>query len=176
VSAQRAQPGAGPAFETQIVTAAEITVWLLTARPGDRFVYCTGPAMLPGPTQELLAELRRAERVRTHQRRIDGRLEHFMVLREAGRAPVEVVTAKVADMATEKIYAAIARAARRGRRCPSDRELARIAGLATRNQASWRLRQLVEAGRVKLETVPGPDRLPWRVAIAGGRRTKGVPA
>lgn len=40
----------------------------------------------------------------------------------------------------------------------SDAELARIAGLATRHQAAWRVRKLAEAGAIRTRRIDdGPD-------------------
>ncbi len=163
-------------METRIAAVEELSCWLLSARPGDRFVYATGPAMLPGPTQALIADLLEAERVRTHQRPAagGGGREHFLVLREPPRAPIEPAPAPPADPAIETIFAALRRCARAGKRAYSDLALARIAGLATRNQAAWRVRRLAEAKRIAIETVPGPDG-PWRIVTIGGHATAAPP-
>jgi len=173
-------------METRIITAAEVTVWLSTAQPGDSLVFCTGPRMLPGPTQDRLGELIAAGKVRTHQRRVPSTgsgqaattLEHFMVVKPASAAapPIAVTVTARPDEAIETIFEALVRCVARGRRAYADRELARIAGLATRNQAAWRVKKLAEAGRIRVETVEGPDRTQWRVVWIGGRSTLRPPS
>ena len=152
--------------ETRIITAAEVTVWMQSAAPGDRLVYCTGPAMLPGPTLDKLLDLTGAGRVVTHKRRRGAELEHYLVVQ---RPPIAVTVEAKPDAALEAIFAALARCARRGKRAYSNFELAKIANLATRNQAAWRVRKLAEEKRIRIETVEGPDRTPWRVVIVEGR-------
>jgi hypothetical protein len=161
--------------ETRIAAPESLACWLLTARPGERFVYAEGPAMLPGPTQELIAALLADGRVMTHQRRraTDQVREHFLIVREPPRPEtrtgetLDVAARFERDEAIETIFDAMERAARRRRRCPSLRDLARIAGLATRNQAAWRVRRLEEQQRIRTEIVAGPDGAPWRIVHVG---------
>ena len=65
-------------------------------------------------------------------------------------------------------------AAERRRRCYSDAELARIAGLATRNQAAWRFKKLIETKRIRSRVVAGPDGRQWRIVtiVASSRSTR----
>lgn len=74
--------------------------------------------------------------------------------------------ASLADPAMETIFEALKADARRGVRARSDGELALAAGLATRNMAAWRVRKLATAGRIVVETVPGPEG-PWRIVRVG---------
>jgi len=172
--APSASPSAGPGpMDTRIITAAEIKVWLKSAIAGDRLVYCTGPAMLAGPTNDLIAKLRGERRIACHKRRPEGggALEHFLVkLRPPAARPMPEPSIE-ADAAAERIFAALERCALRRRRALSDHDLAKIAGLATRNQAAWRLRKLAEAGRIAIETVAAPPGKPWRVVTIAGRST-----
>lgn len=71
-----------------------------------------------------------------------------------------------ADAAMETIFEALKADARRAVRARSDGDLALAAGLATRNMAAWRVRKLAIAGRIQIETVPGPDG-PWRIVRVG---------
>jgi hypothetical protein len=165
------------AQDTRIFTAAEVSVWFKSAIPGDTFVYCIGPAMMPGPTQTLVRKLIETKRAGTHKRRgAGGRLEHYLVkLAPPPRSRAAPPAAPI-DQAAAEILAALERCVERRRRAYSDQELAKIAGLATRNQARWRLRKLEEAGAVSIETVEGPDRTAWRIVAIGGRRSAAPPA
>jgi len=164
-------------METRILTAAELTVWLAGAQAGDRLVYCTGPAMLAGPTQDRLAKLIAEGKVRAHKRRNPavGVLEHYLVVLPPAARAVEVTVSARPDLAAEAILRALERCVNQRRRAYSDFELAKIAGLATRNQAAWRVKKLAEAGAIAIETVEGPTRAPWRVVIINGRGTMGPP-
>ena len=172
------KPSTSPShMETRILTAAELTVWLAGAQAGDRLVYCTGPAMLAGPTQDRLAKLIAEGKVRAHKRRnpAGGVLEHYLVVLPPPRAAVEVTVSARPDLAAEAILRALERCVNQRRRAYSDFELAKIAGLATRNQAAWRVKKLAEAGAISIETVEGPTRAPWRVVIINGRGTMPPP-
>jgi hypothetical protein len=153
-------------FETTIVTEAEVRAWMRTATPGDSLVYCTGPAMLPGPTQDALKRLICEGRVRTHKRRNGERLEHFLVVLP-NQETVTATASKGPDEASERIFEALEQCVRLGRRAPSDQELAKLAGLGSRNQAAWRVRKLAEAGRIHIDTVEAADRTAWRIVTIG---------
>ncbi|HVQ09548.1 MAG TPA: hypothetical protein VMS43_14040 [Allosphingosinicella sp.] len=160
--------------ETRLVTEAELTGWARMALPGDSFVYCTGPAVPPGPTKERVKRLIASGTVRAHQRRgAGGALESYVVKRV--EEPVRIEAAPL-DQALEDIFEVLSRAAQRGRRCPSDAELARGAGLATRNQAAWRMRKLERSGRIQSQSIDTPDG-PWRiVTIVQTRRQTASPS
>jgi hypothetical protein len=162
------------AQDIRMIGVADIEGWARIATPGEALVYCTGPFVPPGAVKAIVRYLVEARAVRSHQRRTaGGTLEHVLVKRGQEEPPggrwrrIDAA----GDAATEAIHAALARCAARGRRAYSNFELARIAGLATRNQAAWRVRKLAEAGRISIETVDGPDRLPWRIVHIGARST-----
>jgi hypothetical protein len=141
------------------------------AQPGHSFIYCVGPAVPAGPTKAKVTELIGKGVVRAHVRRMPGdAIEHYVVKRFEEPKPKGE---PAPDEATETIYEALERAAARRRRCYSDTELARIAGLATRNQAAWRFKKLIEAKRIRSRVVPGPDGRQWRIVtiVASGRST-----
>lgn len=162
--------------ETRLVPAVEMRSWVRMARPGDCLVYCTGPTLPRGETSALARDLRDKGVVQLNVRRARGCAgSDYLMLKRAEAAarpaPVPLKPVNDPDPATEAIYTALARCAQRGRRAFSDRELAQIAGLSTRNQASWRVRRLVLEGRIATQIVPGPDGVAWRIVHVGGRRT-----
>lgn len=93
----------------------------------------------------------------------------------AGEGEAEPPAATAADAAMETIFEALKADARRAARARSDGELALAAGLATRNMAAWRVRKLAHAGRIQIETLPGPDG-PWRIVRVGKAVTAAPPA
>ncbi len=144
------------------------------AKPGESFVYCSGLSSVPpGPTKEKVIELRDKGVVRPAARKVDGSWEHSIVKRGEQPRPI----APAPDPATDEIYEALVRAADRGRQCYSDTDLARIAGLATRDQAQWRVKALIKANRIRSRVMRGPDGKPWRIVTiaASGRSTRRPP-
>lgn len=168
--------------ETRLLAdAQDIAGWARMATPGDRLVYCTGPFVPPGIVKAIVRHLIDARTVRSHMRRdASGAMEHFLIKRGQEAPPGgrwRTMTAPDPDAApdrdapTEAIFDALARCARRGRPAYSDAELARIAGLATRNQAAWRVRKLAEAGRIAIAPATGKGGTPGRIVIIGKTRT-----
>lgn len=171
----------GGANETRILSAGEVARWYKSATPGDTLVYCTGPAMLPGPTLDLLLALVREKKAVTHKRRAAGdgpletrSLEHYLVVLRRPR-PARAA-AGPNDEPLEAIFDSLSRAAMRGRACPSDAELARIAELGTRHQAAWRMRKLEKSGRIATECIDTPGGV-WRIVtiVATGKSTAARP-
>lgn len=157
-----------------LVTAAEVTSWARCAVPGDTLLYCCGPFVPAGPTKAKVSDLIGAGVVRSHHRRIDGGLEHFLVKRPD--VPPAMEPPPPADEAMEAIFEALERCAARRQRAYSLRQLARIAGLATREQARHRLAKLEAAERIATTTVRGPDGTAWRIVKIGRRTTAAPPS
>ncbi|HWT12271.1 MAG TPA: hypothetical protein VN231_05930 [Allosphingosinicella sp.] len=155
-----------------LLTEAEVAGWVRMALPGESFVYCRGPSSVPpGPTKNRINALRDAGAVRPHSRRGPDGWEHLIVKRGQEQVPASAPRpAPPPDSAIEEIFAALERCAERRRRAFSDAELARIAGLATRNQAAWRVTRLIRDGRIRTETVAAPDGTQWRVVVIPGSR------
>lgn len=169
-----ARAGAAPVSETRLLTEAEVTGWVRMARPGESLIYCSGLSSVPlGPTKKKVIALRDDGVILPRSRRSEDGWEHLIVKR--ADVPAAMDPAPRSDAEMEAIFAALRRCAQRRRRAYSDAELARIAGLASRNQAAWRVRKLIEAGRMASETVSGPDG-PWRIVTIGKLRTARPPA
>lgn len=169
------KPAAAPSatLETRLLTAAELTGWARSAVPGEIFVYCTGPSVPEGPTKAKVRELVAARVADPHNRRREGVLEHY--LRKRPDVPPALESPPPHDEAMDRIFEALERRAIRRERAPSLTDLARIARLATREQARHRLTKLEAAGKISSETVPGPDG-PWRIVTIGGLSTARPPA
>lgn len=152
-----------------VATAEQLEAWALGAAKGERFTYCSAVDLIRGETTAKAAELYQRRLITTHQtRRAGGGFDWFAV-----RTGFVVKKAEAQrDPARDAILAALKRAANFNQACPSDADLARIAGLATRDQAAWRVRKLVEAGAIT-STVAYDGGVPFRVVTiaASGKRT-----
>ncbi len=140
---------------------AEMRAWAKGAKAGERMIYLTAPAMVQcGASRTAAAMFREGLVDLTSEARGDcsGRSWMLVRLTKTGRP----ARSSVGDPATAKIYATLRRRAAAGKACPSLAELARIAGLATRYQAAWRLEKLEAAGRIRSEVIMaarGPVRI-----------------
>jgi hypothetical protein len=142
----------------------DVERWMRTAKAGEKLLYAHGPDPARGETFSYVAALYRSGLVELVQpRSADRRGFDFIVQKRRAEAPGAAAgAAEEADPATDRILRALKRAANFGRKCPTDLELARIAGLSTRNQASWRVRELARIGKIKVDTIEtGPDAR-WR--------------
>lgn len=156
---------------TLLASAAELRDWARSARPRDRMVYCVGPRVPEGPVKGQVNALVREGLVLTSSVREGERLQHLLI---RCRKPAAARAGNGrGDAAQTAILVALARAATRGDRAPTDAELATVARLQTRDQAAWRVRKLKEGGMISVRTVRGPDNRPWRIVGVGGRETAG---
>ncbi len=164
--------------------------WVAEAEEGARCVYARVETMVRHPRLRDRAQLLAGQGVvtlnATRHAAGDGLFDYIAkrtFLRPPGAAPRIAAPVAAAeslesglDAAAALIFDELQRAARRGVRCPSDLDLAREAKLATRHQAAWRVRKLAAEGKIAIETLTGPDRLPWRVVTIGKRSTARPPA
>ena len=152
-----------------VAPADAVEAWTRTAAKGDSFVYCSAIELIRGETSAKVRELVQRGLVTSHQRRRAGGGWEFFVLRTS-LVPKEAPRQR--DHAADTILSALKRAANLGLACPSDVELARVAGLSTRDQAQWRVRKLVDEGVIQ-STVAHENGVPTRVVtiVATGKRT-----
>jgi hypothetical protein len=160
-----------------ILPVATIAAWFERARPGDRLIYAHGRTLTHGETSAFVRDLALAGKADPVQPRSPGGYDFVIQKRSS---PVEQPRERrdARDEATETIYRAFVQAAEARQRAQSNTELAKAAGLATREQAAWRVKQLVRCGRIRLASVTaGPD-AGWRVVTiaATGRQTKLPPS
>jgi hypothetical protein len=183
--ASRAASSSGPAQSTTLrgisheclVSLAGLESWLKRARAGDWLVYQRGPFMLHDEVTRRVGELARAGLVDPWQPlspTLPGcrdfkaqRTSRALLPGGADAAPVAET-----DAAGDLILRALKRAANLGQRCPSDRELAALAGLPTKAAAQGRVRKLEAAGAFETKKIgAGPD-AGWRwVVFPNGRHT-----
>ncbi|SMF70641.1 hypothetical protein [Allosphingosinicella indica] len=157
----------------------EMDAWLAGARPGERFVYCSAPALIRGPAAEHARLLYERGRVDLLQpRRADGRGFDYQIVKRA------LATAPAGDMredvlpGEDAVLSALRRAANFQRRCPTNTELARAAGLATAQQAAWRIARLEERGLIRVATIKDGPEAGWRTVtiVRSGKQTKRPPS
>lgn len=150
---------------------AEMRAWARGARPGESMIYLTAPAMVQCAASRTAAAMFREGLVDlTSEPRADCSGRNWLIVRLT--ATGKPARSSVGDAETAKIYALLRRRAAAKKACPSLAELARIAGLATRHQAAWRLEKLEAAGRIRSEVVMTPRGLFRVVEIrSNGDRT-----
>jgi hypothetical protein len=152
-----------------ILTPSEVDAWLARAGAGDRLRYGQGGHMVQGHTQQLLLARAQAGEVFLFQPRAKDRdgFDFIAVKRVAPPAlPARPRPSAAADPALAIIYRRLKRAALSGERCPSNVQLAALTGL-TEPQVKWRMRKLIEAGRIASRVVPSAiDPRPWSSTIS----------
>jgi hypothetical protein len=154
-----------------------LDAWWRAALEGDEFIYCEALSPIRDETWHRAGELARSGYLRTHSRKRGGGGHSYFAVRTAKRLTptVNPIDAALADAATETIFRALKRAANFDRPCPTDTELAAIAGLASRAQAQHRIRKLLDLGLVKSE-VHYDSGVPSRVVTIAEGKWAGVSA
>lgn len=160
-----------------MMTADQLRDWVARAMPGEDVAYATGerPDRSIAP---FAAQLREAGLVALTAKRV-GREFRFIAQRRAGSierlAPVRRFNRgqyreRGQRTSETMILRALNRAADRGLPCPTNAELARVAGLSGAIAASYRMRRLVAAGKIRVEE---PSPLERRVVtiVATGKTT-----
>lgn len=161
-----------PVCESWVLPLAEVAGWFAAAAPGDTLRYACGPFLVQGQTSAFVRDKGLDGLAHPTQTRRDDCVGFDFKVRKLADAVAPAKPPAEPDAALEAIFAIVERAAERERPCPSDTELARAAGLATRAQAAWRMTQLREAGRIASEKVTGRAGAERIVTIvATGKRT-----
>ena len=158
----------------KLATVDDLDAFVRRAEPEESFVWCEAPEQLPGLTKARVTELIGEGLVRNHALKRAGGGYEFTVFRTAKRlsAKADPVAIALADPATDTIFRALKRAANLGLACPSDTELARLAGFALRQSAQQRVRKLIELKLIE-STVAHEGGVPTRVVtiVETGRAT-----
>ena len=152
------------AGQQKLATVDDLDAFVRRAAAGQRFTYCEAPDLIRSETSVRVTALAGEGLVRPHRERRAGGGWDFYVVRTGKGLPVRAdpLLAALADPATDLVYRALKRAANFAAACPSDEALKRLAGLATRNQAAWRVRKLIDLGLVE-STVAYEGGVPFRV-------------
>lgn len=154
-----------------------LDMFVRTASAGTEFVYCEATSPQYGETWSRAGELAREGLVRTHERRRAGGGKQYYLVRTSKplQRQRDPQSSALADRATGAIYRALKRAANMAQPCPSDTDLAGIAGLGTRDQAQWRVRKLVEV-RLIGSTLAYEGGIPSRVVTIEPSKHAGASA
>lgn len=158
--------------------AEALDAFVRAAQPGNEIVYCEAPEPQRTADGWLRAgELARDGLIRTHQRRRQGGGWQWYAVRTAKGMPKQVSPQEkvLGDEKTQIIFTELKRAANLGLPCPSDAALAAKAGLSMRQQAQWRVRELI---RVELlsSTLVYEGGVPSRVVTIAETRWAGAAA
>ena len=122
--------------------------WLRGASSGERFTYCVGDRVQAGAAANLARSLQAEGLVRLHSPRNAAGLFDYLMVR-TGKPLPDPSQPEPLDDASEAILRAMKRAVNLWMPCPSDAELAKLAGLETRDQAQWRVTKLRRAGLIE---------------------------
>lgn len=162
------------AGQQTLATVDDLDAFVRRAAPEQRFTYCEAPDLIRSETSARVNELAAEGLVRPHRtRRQGGGWEFYVVRTRKGMAArPDPVSAALADAPTDLIFRALKRAANLGMPCPTDTELARKAGLNSRDQAQWRVRKLIDLGLIQ-STLAYEGGVPSRVVtiMATGKFT-----
>ncbi|QAY77903.1 hypothetical protein [Sphingosinicella sp. BN140058] len=168
-------PGALPVCEAWVLPVAAARASFAALRPGERLLYARGPFLIRGETADFVREQYEAglaHPLQPRSRACDG---FDYLVEKIPQAPLRRGRriCERDDAATKAILGALIRAADRERICPTDADLARIAGLATRAQAKWRLAKLRQRGVIETAPVTMHPTITRVVTIVKtGRRTR----
>lgn len=168
-----------------VLPRAEVESWLKRAQAGERLIYAHGPQLIRGETSLYVRDLALAGTVDPIQPRSpDGGFDFAIQKRNSpSPQPSPAKGEGELDEAAEVIYRVLARDAAFGRRAHSNRALAQIAGLATPEQAAWRLAKLARAKRIRTITITTGTNAGWRIfeiidlsTGSGGKQTAAPPS
>lgn len=161
--------------QVMLVSVDDLDAFVRRATAEESFTYCEAPDLIRSPTSARVTELSTDGLVRPHRKRRAGGGWCFYVVRTAkrGTSAQSPVEAALSDAATDIIFRELKRAANFDLPCPSDADLARKAGLTSRDQAQWRVRKLVHVQLVSSE-LAYEGGVPTRVVtiVATGKRTR----
>lgn len=173
-------PRSGEDRADWIMPQAEVKSWLERARAGERLVYAHGRQLIRGETSLYVRDLALAGAVDpTQTRNRAGGFDYTIQKRgNGGSRPAPRAAGASLEEASDIILRTLTRQANLGLRAASDSELAKLAGLATKGMAAWRVRKLVQRGLIRTEAVTTGPEAGWRIVTitASGHRTAGPPS
>ena len=126
--------------------------WIASAKPGDAAVYARG-ASVPREVAQVAREAAEAGFVDLVRKREGLNAWAFQVQRRSKPLPSASGRRRFHPRGSAEgtILRLITQAAKRGRACPTNLELARACGLSCAVAASYRLRKLAREGRITIE-------------------------
>ncbi len=170
--------GAAANSATYAVTPQAALEWARHARPGEKFIYFTGPALIQAlPVVDTARKLHEAGEVIFVQERAGPGIRHYLMLKRRNAEPKVLSRAAIdtpvpgtrVDEDLEDLMAVLRRLANLGLECPTNSKLADMAGLKDAESARYRLGLLAACGRINVTTpVQGPRIV---TIVASGRST-----
>jgi len=164
---------------TWVISAEALQAWADAARPGERRTYARAPSMgLPRHEAgvRIARQLFDDGLVTLVQQRINAEVTDYIAVRldRNGRpAPqlrlAQPVPPMPASDEAAMMMAILRRIAAAKRVCPTNRELGRMVGGLTPDQAAYLLRKLVTAGRIRIDSYDRGGRV--ITITATGKRT-----
>ena len=142
---------------TYYLSLSRLTDWMDTAAPGDRLDYARGPALdHKEPACRLVSDWV-AQRLVTPAKRRDvvtGELVHFaerIRIAERVDGPRRIRRDEAWEATPEgRVFLVLVRAANFGLPCPTNAEIAARCDLRDGNAASYRIKNLVALGKIRL--------------------------
>lgn len=163
------------AIESWTLTLAAVEAWLADAKQGDTLTYAHGPTLVRGAAAEHLRRLESDGEVVLCQKRSGAGFDYRAI-----RNRVRVVTQRSERLAPAGLLTPLMRdllvlieaAARQGKRCPSNSDLAKGLGVPEEG-AKWHLRKLASAGIIRTRIVPAPGEPKFRIVeiVGSGLQT-----
>lgn len=167
-----ARKAARPSFA---VTVEEFDAWVARAEPKDALIYASGaeiPRAAPA-WKHAMALVDDGMITLTYQRAEAGITEYLAIRLTTSDAPTVVATPAIEPDETnpaELVLRELRRAASFKLPCPSNAVIAQRCGLSDAAAASYRIRQLVAAKRITIES-QGPGEPRVATIIASGKTT-----
>lgn len=159
------------------VPKAQLEEWFARAKAGAQVIYARGPMLDPRhDVPRLVRDWIATGEVNPKQRR-DESGQGFVywvercrpVMREGESGGRVAVGDDFRETADGKIFLTLVRAANLGMPCPSNAQLAEVAGLREPDQARYLVKKLAEAGRIEVK-LSGAGRSFRRVRIVESGR------
>lgn len=167
------------------VSAEAALEWARHAKPGEKFIYYTGPCLIQAlPVVAAARQLHEAgEVIFVQERRGPGVRDYVMLkrrnaepVRPASRGPAfERAPGCKVDDDLEDLMAVLRRLAAKGLECPSNARLADMAGLKDAESARYRLTVLQSTRRIEVKTTSAGQRIITIVASGLSTGTGGRP-
>lgn len=160
------------------ITGEELRDWARGASPGASRTLGEGAA-LPSATGAIVASLSDAKVIDIVRRKIAAERYSFIVQRRTGRY-VDRAARRISTMPQvrrgvyeRRILKILIAAAAKGLPCPTNGVLARLVGLSGEVAASYRLRRLVAAGKIRVAVPDDPRQHRVVTIVATGKTTRG---
>lgn len=167
--------GGAPRVSQWVLPVAEVRRWFDQAGAGALLVYAKGEWLLQSETARYVRELALAGLAHPLQPRAPEGGFHYTIKKLAAQPAAAARSARLdeGDESLDIILRTFRREANMGLRASTNSQLALKAGLATAAQAAWRVRNLVQLRRIRVEVIVGGKESGWRIVtiLPSGKST-----